>query len=91
MNDTVKRYVTILGAITATVAVLSIGGNITVWALDTTYVRQDALASEFNRQRLQQLSDQIDDLELKSRLKMATPLDKAKLEQLKRKREELLK
>ncbi len=86
-----KRYGMVVGILTATATLTTVIINASVWAADQRYVRQEALAAEFDRQRLQQLSDLIDDLELRARLGQATPLDKAKLEQLKRKREEILK
>lgn len=91
ISTSLKRYGMVLGAITGSVALLSGTLQLSVWAADQRYVRQEALATEFDRQRLQSLSDQIDDLSLKVRLGQATELDKAKLEQLKRKREELLR
>jgi len=86
-----QRYQNILGAVIASAAVLSLAAGAAVWAADSIYVRKDALASEFRQQRLENLGDQIDELELKEELKQATPLDKAKLKQLRRKREEALK
>lgn len=91
MISLLKRYGLALGAITGSVALMSGVIQFSVWAADQRYVRQEALAVEFDRQRLQTISDRIDELDLKVRLGQATILDKARLEQLIRKREEELR
>jgi len=91
MKPPFKRYGAILGIITATVALTSGAFQLVVWAADQTYVRQDALAAEFNRQEVRRLSREINDLELRAKFAKPSPLDAARLEQLKREREEMLK
>lgn len=81
--------------LSAALGVIVVLGGAVVWAqdqrYDDRYVQITALTTEFKRQRLESLSDQIDDLSLRVKLGQATALDKAKLEQLIRKREEMLK
>lgn len=88
IGDQIKTLGAILGVVTV------IGGAV-VWAqdqrYDDRYVQITALSTEFQRQRLEWISDQIDELSLKVDLGQATALDKAKLKQLIRKREEVLK
>ena len=62
-----------------------------VWAADQRYVQQKALRQYGDHQRLIQLNDQIDNLELKKRIGEATEYDKGRLQILIRKREELIK
>lgn len=61
-----------------------------VWAADQRYVQQKALRQYGDHQRIIQLNDQIDNLQLKIQLNEATEYDKGRLQILLRKRQELL-
>lgn len=86
-----KNFNIFLGTISVSLVLIAGTVEVSVWAADQRYVQQSALALEFEKQRLHQISDQMDELELRVKLGQASLLDKAKLEQLRRKREELLK
>lgn len=56
---------TIVGIIVGACTLSGVGGSAVLWAADQRYVQQEALAYEFDRQRLEKLGDEIFELELK--------------------------
>ncbi len=81
------EYMKKVAAILPVLAVLGAAG---VYSADGRYIRLQQLAEFAREQRIEDLSDKIDNLTIKVNLSQATEYDRARLENLKRKLERTL-